>query len=120
MGGSQALHIGLNHRELFAHLAAFGGALIMYGGRYGEWFPRTSVAGPDVPQSLYSSVGSGDFFAWGEPKFRRMAQWIGTARDAVAVIVGERRPSGPLAGRARDRRDEAGTPGAVSDICVNL
>jgi hypothetical protein len=81
MGGSQALHIGLNHRELFAHVAAFGGALIMYGGRYGEWFPRRSVAGPDVPQSLYSSVGSGDFLLGVNRSF---AGWLnGSARRAT-------------------------------------
>lgn len=61
MGGSQALHIGLTHRERFAHVASFGGALIMYGGRYDEWFPRMAVAVPDMPQSLHLSVGSEDF-----------------------------------------------------------
>ena len=61
MGGSQALHIGLNDPDRFAYVASFGGALIMYGGRYAEWFPGIANSGPGIGLSLHLSVGTEDF-----------------------------------------------------------
>jgi enterochelin esterase family protein len=61
MGGSQALHVGLNHPELFDRVVSLSGAFIMYGGRYDEWFPGLGAAGARLPGLIDLSVGTDDF-----------------------------------------------------------
>lgn len=79
MGGSQALHVGLNHPDTFGYVASMGGALIMYGGRYGEWFAAPS---PRMPQSLHLSVGTDDFLLGVN---RHFADWLSAHGTTVRL-----------------------------------
>ncbi len=72
MGGSQALYLGLNHPELFGEAASFGAAVIMFGGRFGAWFPRTAEF-PAKPGVIHMSVGTGDFLLGAN---RHFASWL--------------------------------------------
>lgn len=73
MGGSQALYVGLNHPETFDHVVSLSGALIMFGGRYGEWFPTVGSPGGRLPAVVDLSVGSDDFLL---PVNRYFVAWL--------------------------------------------
>jgi enterochelin esterase family protein len=79
MGGSQALHVGLNHPDTFRYVGSMGGALIMYGGRYAEWF---AASGPRRPQSVHLSVGADDFLLGVN---RHFADWLSAHGTAVCL-----------------------------------
>jgi enterochelin esterase family protein len=61
MGGSQALSIGLNHRDRFAWIGSFSGALIMYGQPFGKWFPDLKVRADSRVRLLWLACGTEDF-----------------------------------------------------------
>lgn len=90
MGGSQALYIGLNRRDMFAHVASFGAAVIMYGGRYAEWFAGIAADGfhPQPrgdkarAQSLHMSVGTDDFLRGAN---RHFISWL-NSHDATVQL----------------------------------
>jgi enterochelin esterase family protein len=90
MGGSQALYIGLNRRDVFSQVASFGAAVIMYGGRYAEWFPGIAAGGfhPEskgdatLAQSLHMSVGTDDFLRGAN---RHFVSWL-TSHDATVQL----------------------------------
>lgn len=84
MGGSQALHIGLNHPDTFDRVVSLSGALIMYGGRYDEWFPGLGAADGRLPGLIDLSVGSEDFLLGVN---RHFASWL--AERGVEVDLRE-------------------------------
>jgi enterochelin esterase family protein len=61
MGGSQALSIGLNHRDRFGWMGSFSGALVMYGGAFGEWFPDLAGQAKPPMRLLWIACGTEDF-----------------------------------------------------------
>jgi enterochelin esterase-like enzyme len=73
MGGSQALYVGLNHSDTFDRVVSLSGALIMYGGRYAEWFPALGAPETRLPGLIDLSVGSEDFLLGVN---RHFAAWL--------------------------------------------
>ncbi len=83
MGGSQAVYLGLNHPDVFARAASFGGAIIMFGGRYADWFPAVARGGAVSP-GLRMSVGADDFLLGAN---RHFVSWL--HRQGVDVQLDE-------------------------------
>jgi enterochelin esterase family protein len=70
MGGAQALYIGINHQDSFSWIGSFSGAIVMYGGRYGTFFPGLGGQAKAPPRLLWLSCGSDDFLLEANRRFR--------------------------------------------------
>ncbi len=72
MGGSQALYIGLNHSDRYRWIVSMSGALIMYAGRFDEFFPHVSASLEPV-RLISMTTGTEDFLLGIN---RRFSEWL--------------------------------------------
>jgi enterochelin esterase family protein len=61
MGGAQAFHIGVNHRDRFAWVGAFSSAFVMYRPDPDNWFPTLKAGASPAHRLLWIACGRDDF-----------------------------------------------------------
>jgi enterochelin esterase family protein len=73
MGGSQALYLGLKHRDRFAWIGSFSGAFIMFNGQFAKWFPEVNGSVNAQLRLLWLSCGTEDFLLGSN---RKCKEWL--------------------------------------------